>query len=53
MEVQNAFAAWVGSAVLAIGYILLSASLLRPLLMRLLPKPGEGPSRKQQIEGFW
>jgi hypothetical protein len=53
MEVPNAFAAYIGSGVLALVYLVLCARFLRPLLMRLLPAPGQGPSRKQQVEGFW
>ena len=53
MELPNAFAAYLGSGVLALVYLVLSARFLRPLVMRVLPAPGEGPSRKQQVEGFW
>lgn len=53
MELPNAFAAYLGSGVLALVYLVLSLRFLRPLLMRVLPAPGEGPSRKQQVEGYW
>ena len=53
MEVPNAIVAGLGSIVLAFAYIILSLRFLRPLVMRLLPGPGEGPSEKQQVEGFW
>lgn len=49
----NAFVAGLGSMVLAFAYLILSLRFLRPLVMKLLPAPGEGPSDKQQVEGFW
>lgn len=53
MELPGAVAAYIGSAVLALVYVVLSLRFLRPLVMRVLPAPGQGPSRKQQVEGFW
>jgi hypothetical protein len=53
MEVPNALVAGIGSAVLAVIYIILSLRFLRPLVMKVLPAPGEGPTEKQQVEGFW
>lgn len=53
MEVPNVVVAGLGSTVLAFIYIILSLKFLRPLLMKVLPGPGEGPSEKQQVEGFW
>ena len=53
MEVPNAIIAGIGSTVLAFAYIVLSLGFLRPLVMKVLPAPGEGPSEKQQVEGFW
>ena len=53
MEVPNAIVAFLGSTVLAFVYIILSLKFLRPLVMRVLPSPGEGPTEKQQVEGFW
>ncbi|EIE26941.1 saccharopine dehydrogenase [Coccomyxa subellipsoidea C-169] len=53
MEVPNVFAAYLGSFALVMAYLVISVPFLRPLVMRLLPKPGEGPSKKQQVEGFW
>lgn len=53
MEVPNAVAAYLGSFALVCVYLVISITFLRPLVMRLLPKPGEGPSKKQQTEGFW
>ena len=52
-ESPNAAVAYLGSFALIIGYFIISLTFLRPLVMRLLPKPGEGPSKKQQVEGFW
>lgn len=52
-EVPNAVVAYLGSLVFAVGYLIISLRFLRPLVMRLLPKPGEGPTKKQQVEGFW
>ena len=45
--------AGLGTSVLAFAYIILSLKFLRPLVMRVLPGPGEGPTEKQQVEGFW
>ena len=53
MEVPNVAVAGIGSSVLAFAYIILSLKFLRPLVMRVLPAAGEGPSEKQQLEGFW
>ena len=53
MEVPGPVVAGLGSTVLALIYIVLSLRFLRPLVMKLLPAPGEGPSEKQQVEGFW
>ena len=53
MELPGMVAAYIGSAVLALVYVVLSLRFLRPLVMRVLPAPGQGPSRKQQVEGFW
>ena len=53
MEVPNAIVAFLGSTVLAFVYIILSLRFLRPLVMKVLPSPGQGPSEKQQVEGFW
>ncbi|KAK9914994.1 hypothetical protein WJX75_003449 [Coccomyxa subellipsoidea] len=53
MEVPNAVAAYLGSFALVCVYLVISITFLRPLVMRLLPKPGEGPSKKQQTKGFW
>ena len=53
MEVPNVAVAGIGSSVLAFAYIILSLKFLRPLVMRVLPAAGEGPSEKQQVEGFW
>ncbi len=52
-ESPNVAVAYLGSLALIIGYFIISLTFLRPLVMRLLPKPGEGPSKKQQVEGFW
>lgn len=52
-ESSNVAVAYLGSFALIIGYFIISLKFLRPLVMRLLPKPGEGPSKKQQVEGFW
>ncbi|CAL5221659.1 g3887 [Coccomyxa viridis] len=53
MEVPNAIVAFLGSTVLAFVYIILSLRFLRPLVMKVLPSPGQGPTEKQQVEGFW
>ena len=53
MEVPGPVVAGLGSTVLAFIYVVLSLRFLRPLVMKLLPAPGEGPSEKQQVEGFW
>jgi hypothetical protein len=53
MEMPNVAAAALGSFALVLAYVVLSIGLLRPLLMRLLPAPGQGPTKKQQVEGFW
>ena len=53
MEVPGPVVAGLGSTVLAFIYIVLSLRFLRPLVMKLLPAPGEGPTEKQQVEGFW
>ena len=45
--------AGLGSSVLAFAYIVLSLKFLRPLVMKVLPASGEGPTEKQQVEGFW
>ncbi len=52
-EMPNVVAATLGSLALVLGYLVLSMRFLRPLVMRVLPAPGQGPSRKQQVEGFW
>ena len=53
MEVPNVAVAGLGSTVLAFAYVVLSLRILRPLVMKVLPAPGDGPSEKQQVEGFW
>ena len=53
MEVPNVAVAGLGSTVLAFAYVVLSLKFLRPLVMKVLPAPGQGPTEKQQVEGFW
>lgn len=53
MEVPGPVVAGLGSTVLGLIYVVLSLRFLRPLVMKVLPAPGQGPSEKQQVEGFW
>ena len=53
MEVPGPVVAGLGSTELGLIYVVLSLRFLRPLVMKVLPAPGQGPSEKQQVEGFW
>ncbi|MDF8263246.1 saccharopine dehydrogenase family protein [Luteipulveratus flavus] len=45
--------AYAVAGALGAGFAALNVPLLRPVTDRLLPSPGEGPSEKAQVEGFF
>lgn len=51
LQVPNLVAALVAAGAMAAARVLLSSKALLPLLKYLLPKPGEGPSRKAMLGG--
>jgi short subunit dehydrogenase-like uncharacterized protein len=43
----------VVSLIYVIGGAITSVRMLHPLLKKLVPKPGEGPSEDTRIKGYW
>lgn len=53
MAASNWLTAYLGSAAMTLGLLFTTLKPFQAILHRLLPKPGQGPSREQQLKGYW